>query len=82
MLIEWLQGGVGKITECWLIDWLLRGVGKITECLLLIARWCLKDKYVDWLIDYLIDWLQGGVGKITECWLIDWLITRRCWKDN
>ena len=30
MLIEWLQVGVRKITECWLIDWLQGGVGKST----------------------------------------------------
>ena len=32
MLIDWLGGGVGKITECWLNDWLQGGDGKITEC--------------------------------------------------
>jgi len=45
MLNEWLEGDVGKITECWLndceevwkdnwmlIEWLRGGVGKITEC--------------------------------------------------
>ena len=29
-MIDWLQGGVGKITKCWLIDWLQGGVGKST----------------------------------------------------